>query len=196
MLNDKKVVVVPAYNAARTLRRTVDEIPWEVVGEVILSDDASRDGSDQKTCHTAAPERGADIVVMLHPDYQYTPKLVSVMTSMIANGEYDSVLASRIQGRGALKGGMPLCKYISNRGLTCIENMLIQEDAEISHRLPGLEPPLAGEATREIWIQSTGYGSRFRAGALGLGQARVSCLFAGGKTAAGSAGTTHTAVFE
>ncbi len=79
---------------------------------------------------------------MLHPDYPYTPKLVSVMTSMIANGEYDSVLASRIQGRGALKGGMPLCKYISNRGLTCIENMLIQEDAEISHRLSGPEPPL------------------------------------------------------
>jgi glycosyltransferase involved in cell wall biosynthesis len=148
MLNQKKVVVVlPAYNAARTLRRTVDEIPREIVDEVILTDDASRDntselalelglitirhdhnrgyGGNQKTCYTAALARGADIVVMLHPDYQYTPKLVSAMTSMIAYGEYDAVLASRILGRGALKGGMPPYKYIANRGLTLIENILI-----------------------------------------------------------------------
>ena len=148
MLNNKKVVVVlPAYNAARTLRRTVEEIPREIVDEVILTDDASRDntsdlalelglitirhdhnrgyGGNQKTCYTAALARGADIVVMLHPDYQYTPKLVSAMASMIAYGEYDAVLASRILGRGALEGGMPLYKYVANRGLTFIENILI-----------------------------------------------------------------------
>jgi glycosyltransferase involved in cell wall biosynthesis len=148
MLNNKKVVVVlPAYNAARTLRRTVDEIPRDIVDEVILTDDASRDntsvialelglvtirhdhnrgyGGNQKTCYTAALARGADIVVMLHPDYQYTPKLVSAMASMIAYGEYDAVLASRILGRGALQGGMPLYKYVSNRGLTFMENLLI-----------------------------------------------------------------------
>jgi glycosyltransferase involved in cell wall biosynthesis len=148
MLNNKKVVVVlPAYNAAKTLRRTVEEIPHEIVDEVILTDDASRDntsalalelglitirhdhnrgyGGNQKTCYMAALARGADIVVMLHPDYQYTPKLVSAMASMIAYGEYDAVLASRILGRGALKGGMPLYKYIANRGLTFIENILI-----------------------------------------------------------------------
>jgi glycosyltransferase involved in cell wall biosynthesis len=114
---------------------------------VILTDDASRDntselalelglitirhdhnrgyGGNQKTCYTAALARGADIVVMLHPDYQYTPKLVSAMASMIAYGEYDAVLASRILGRGALQGGMPLYKYVANRGLTFIENILI-----------------------------------------------------------------------
>src|SRR5580658_10162716 len=156
MLNDKKVVVVlPAYNAAKTLRRTVQEIPREIVDEVILTDDASRDntsalalelglitirhdhnrgyGGNQKTCYTAALARGADIVVMLHPDYQYTPKLVSAMASMIAYGEYDGVLASRILGRGALKGGMPLYKYISNRGLTFIENVLIKEKMSEYH---------------------------------------------------------------
>src|ERR1700678_2272201 len=156
MLNQKKVVVVlPAYNAARTLRRTVDEIPREIVDEVILTDDASRDntsalalelglitirhdhnrgyGGNQKTCYTAALAHGADIVVMLHPDYQYTPKLVSAMASMIAYGEYDAVLASRILGRGALEGGMPLYKYISNRGLTFIENILIWEKMSEYH---------------------------------------------------------------
>ena len=156
MLNNKKVVVVlPAYNAARTLRRTVDEIPHEIVDEVILTDDASRDntsdlaremglitirhdqnrgyGGNQKTCYRAALARGADIVVMLHPDYQYTPKLVSAMASMIAYGEYDGVLASRILGRGALKGGMPLYKYIANRGLTFIENILIWEKMSEYH---------------------------------------------------------------
>jgi glycosyltransferase involved in cell wall biosynthesis len=156
MLNNKKVVVVlPAYNAAKTLRRTVDEIPHEIVDEVILTDDASRDdtsklslelglitirhdknrgyGGNQKTCYAAALARGADIVVMLHPDYQYTPKLVSAMASMIAYGEYDGVFASRILGRGALKGGMPLYKYIANRGLTFIENVLIKEKMSEYH---------------------------------------------------------------
>src|ERR1700691_1882608 len=148
MLNKKKIVVVlPAYNAAKTLRRTVDEIPREIVDEVILTDDPSRDhsselalelglitirhdhnrgyGGNQKTCYMAALARGADIVVMLHPDYQYTPKLVSAMASMIAYGEYDAVLASRILGRGALKGGMPLYKYISNRFLTAFQNIFL-----------------------------------------------------------------------
>jgi glycosyltransferase involved in cell wall biosynthesis len=156
MLNNKKVVVVlPAYNAARTLRRTVDEIPREIVDAVILTDDASSDntsdlaremglitirhdhnrgyGGNQKTCYTAALAQGADIVVMLHPDYQYTPKLVSAMASMIAYGEYDGVLASRILGRGALKGGMPLYKYIANRGLTFAENILIREKMSEYH---------------------------------------------------------------
>jgi glycosyltransferase involved in cell wall biosynthesis len=156
MLNQKKVVVVlPAYNAAKTLERTVAEIPTEIVDEVILTDDHSRDntsalalemglitirhdrnrgyGGNQKTCYAAALGRGADIVVMLHPDYQYTPKLVSAMVSMIAYGEYDGVMASRILGRGALKGGMPLYKYISNRGLTLVENILIQEKMSEYH---------------------------------------------------------------
>src|ERR1700678_4351783 len=156
MLNKKKVVVVlPAYNAARTLRRTVDEIPNEIVDEVILTDDASRDntsdlaqemglitirhdhnrgyGGNQKTCYRAALAQGADIVLMLHPDYQYTPKLVSAMASMIAYGEYDAVLASRILGRGALKGGMPLYKYIANRGLTFAHNILIREKMSEYH---------------------------------------------------------------
>ena len=156
MLNHKKVVVVlPAYNAAKTLRRTVEEIPREIVDEIILTDDASKDntsevaremglitlrhdhnrgyGGNQKTCYTAALAQGADIVVMLHPDYQYTPKLVSAMASMIAYGEYDGVLASRILGRGALKGGMPLYKYVANRALTLAENVIIQEKLSEYH---------------------------------------------------------------
>jgi glycosyltransferase involved in cell wall biosynthesis len=156
MLNQKKVVVVlPAYNAARTLKRTVDEIPRDIVDDIILTDDASRDttaalarelglvtivhpknrgyGGNQKTCYTAALAHGADIVVMLHPDYQYSPKLITAMTSMIAYDEYDAVLASRILGRGALKGGMPLYKYISNRALTLAENILIREKLSEYH---------------------------------------------------------------
>ena len=157
MLNNKKVVVVlPAYNAARTLRRTVEEIPREIVDEVILTDDASRDntsdlaqelglitirhdhnrgyGGNQKTCYTAALARGADIVVMLHPDYQYTPKLVSAMASMIAYGEYDARVWPRaFSAEARCKGGMPLYKYIANRGLTFIENMLIWEKMSEYH---------------------------------------------------------------
>lgn len=148
MLNGKKIVVVlPAYNAAKTLEKTYNEIPFEFVDDVILVDDASRDdtarvarrlgintivhednkgyGGNQKTCYKAALELGADIVVMLHPDYQYTPRLVTAMASMIAYGEFDCVLASRILGIGALEGGMPIYKYISNRFLTLAENILL-----------------------------------------------------------------------
>ena len=148
LLGQKIVVVLPAYNAERTLEQTYREIPLDLVDEVVLVDDRSADdtlavakalgirqviqhdanrgyGGNQKTCYDTALALGAEIVVMLHPDYQYTPKLVSAMASMIAYGEYDAVLASRILGRGALKGGMPLYKYIANRGLTFIENILI-----------------------------------------------------------------------
>jgi glycosyltransferase involved in cell wall biosynthesis len=148
MLNDKKIVVVlPAYNAAKTLEMTWREIPFEFVDEVVLVDDASRDdtaevarrlgiktivheqnrgyGGNQKTCYRTALELGADIVIMLHPDYQYTPKLLAAMAAMIAYGEFDAVLASRILGVGALKGGMPVYKYIANRFLTLVENILL-----------------------------------------------------------------------
>ncbi|HEX5772899.1 MAG TPA: glycosyltransferase family 2 protein [Geomobilimonas sp.] len=148
MLNGKKIaVVLPAYNAAKTLEMTYSEIPFEFVDEVILVDDASRDdtaevarrlgirtivheqntgyGGNQKTCYRMALEHGADIVVMLHPDYQYTPKLITAMAAMIAFGEFDAVLASRILGVGALKGGMPLYKYVANRFLTLFENLLL-----------------------------------------------------------------------
>lgn len=148
MLAGRKVaVILPAYNAARTLERTVAEIPREIVDDVILTDDGSQDetvalarrlglhtlahannrgyGGNQKTCYAAALTRGADIVVMLHPDYQYSPKLVAAMAAMIASGHYDAVLGSRILGHGARAGGMPLYKYIANRGLTLIENLLL-----------------------------------------------------------------------
>jgi len=137
---------LPAMNAARTLKRTVEAIPREFVAEVILVDDGSTDetvalartlpislvwhphnagyGANQKTCYAEALSRGADVVVMLHPDYQYTPRLVCSMASMIAYGEFDVVLGSRILGRGALKGGMPRYKYIGNRVLTLLENLL------------------------------------------------------------------------
>lgn len=147
MLADKKIaVVLPAYNAAKTLRRTFEEIPRDIVDDIILTDDASRDdtaalaeslgihtvrhdanrgyGGNQKTCYTVALQRGADIVVMLHPDYQYTPRLLIAMASMIASEQFDVVLGSRILGSGALAGGMPLYKYIANRGLTLAQNIL------------------------------------------------------------------------
>src|SRR5580698_4725357 len=148
MLNNKKVVVVlPAYNAAKTLRRTVDEIPYEIVDEVILTDDASRDntselalelglitirhdhnrgyGGNQKTCYTAALAQGADVVVMLHPDYQYSPRLVVPLAGMVAYGDYDFVLGSRILSQNAVKGGMPRYKYVANRFLTLFENFVV-----------------------------------------------------------------------
>jgi glycosyltransferase involved in cell wall biosynthesis len=148
MLNGKKIVVVlPAYNAAKTLEMTYREIPFEFVDDVVLVDDASRDdtadlarrlgihtivheknkgyGGNQKTCYRYALNLGADIVVMLHPDYQYTPRLITAITAMIAYGEFDAVLASRILGIGALKGGMPLYKYVANRFLTFAENILL-----------------------------------------------------------------------
>jgi glycosyltransferase involved in cell wall biosynthesis len=148
MLNGKKItVVMPAYNAAKTLRRTYEEIPRDVVDDVLLVDDASADatvslsrelglttflhkknhgyGRNHKTCYREALRRGADIIVMLHPDYQYSPKLVVSLAGMIAYGEYDVVLGSRILGVGALTGGMPLYKYVSNRFLTAFENLLL-----------------------------------------------------------------------
>jgi glycosyltransferase involved in cell wall biosynthesis len=147
MLGKKVVVVLPAYNAARTLAQTYAEIPMDVVDEVVLVDDASNDqtvqlarqlgieqvirhernkgyGGNQKTCYNRALELGADIVIMLHPDYQYTPKLIPSMANIIASDLYPVVLASRILGRGALKGGMPLYKYIANRLLTLTQNIL------------------------------------------------------------------------
>ncbi len=148
MIQKKKIVVVmPAYNAAKTLKKTYDDIDKAVVDEIILVDDASLDetarlskklkiqtfihpknrgyGGNQKTCYAAALKRKADIVIMLHPDYQYTPKLVPAMAYMLASGEYDVVLGSRILGGQALKGGMPLYKYISNRFLTFAQNVLM-----------------------------------------------------------------------
>jgi glycosyltransferase involved in cell wall biosynthesis len=156
MLNNQRIaVVLPAYNASRTLERTVDEIPREIVDDIILTDDASSDdtlalsqrlgietrchdsnrgyGANQKTCYYAALERGADVVVMLHPDYQYTPKLVTAMVSMIVYGEYDCVLGSRIIGGGALRGGMPLYKYVSNRALTFAQNLIIGQKMSEYH---------------------------------------------------------------
>jgi glycosyltransferase involved in cell wall biosynthesis len=150
MLGDKKVVVVmPAYNAAKTLRRTYDEvIASGIVDRVVLVDDFSNDetvaiarslpnvtvhvhqrnmgyGGNQKTCYRLALAEGADIVVMIHPDYQYTPKLLPAMASMIASGIYDCVLGSRILGGHALRGGMPVWKYVANRFLTLVENILL-----------------------------------------------------------------------
>lgn len=156
MLNGRKIaVVLPAYNAARTLYRVVKEIPREIVDDLILTDDASADGTvalarqlrlhtlrhprnrgyggNQKTCYAAALSRGADIVVMLHPDYQYTPKLIPALSSMIAYGEFDGVLASRILGKGALAGGMPLYKYLANRFLTAAQNLLINQKFSEHH---------------------------------------------------------------
>jgi glycosyltransferase involved in cell wall biosynthesis len=147
MLEGKKItVVMPAYNAALTLERTLREINREVVDDIILVDDASRDGTaevaqrlglrvivhdrnrgyggNQKTCYAEALRTGADVVVMLHPDYQYTPKLLTAMASLVAVEQFDVVLGSRILSGGALKGGMPLYKYISNRLLTAFENLV------------------------------------------------------------------------
>lgn len=148
MLNGKKIVVVmPAYNAASTLRQTYGEVPTDFVDEVLLVDDRSSDttvalaremglttfqhaqnlgyGRNQKTCYREALKRDADIVIMLHPDYQYSPNLIVSMAGMIAYGEYDLALGSRILGVGALSGGMPLYKYIANRLLTLIQNLLL-----------------------------------------------------------------------
>ncbi|MCX5680429.1 MAG: glycosyltransferase family 2 protein [Candidatus Omnitrophica bacterium] len=156
MLNGKKVVVVmPAYNAARTLRMTYDEIPKDIVDEIILTDDNSSDdtvriakslnvrlfihpdnkgyGANQKTCYAEALRLGADVVVMLHPDYQYPPKLITPMAALITSGIFDVVLGSRILGNKALKGGMPLYKYIANRILTLLENMIIGEKLSEYH---------------------------------------------------------------
>jgi glycosyltransferase involved in cell wall biosynthesis len=143
--NKKIIVVLPAYNAEKTLQRTYDEIPHDIVDEIILVDDCSCDktvqvaeqlkmsvvmheknlgyGGNQKTCYREALRRGADVVVMLHPDYQYPPKLLTPMASLIALGVFDVVLGSRILGGYALKGGMPFYKYLANRFLTAFENI-------------------------------------------------------------------------
>lgn len=147
---------MPAYNAEKTLEKTYAEIPRDIVDIVILTDDCSRDntiqkakelgieeilvhernkgyGGNQKTCYNRALELGADIVVMLHPDYQYTPKLIHSMVYVIAEGVYPVVLASRILGKGALKGGMPLIKYVANRCLTLVQNMLLRQKLSEYH---------------------------------------------------------------
>ena len=157
MIKNKKVVVVlPAYNAAATLEKTYREIDFNIVDEVVLVDDASNDntaevghrlgikhiiiheknkgyGGNQKSCYNKALEIGADIVIMLHPDYQYTPLLIPAMASIIANDLYPVVLGSRILGKGALKGGMPLYKYIFNRFLTLSQNLLIGQKLSEYH---------------------------------------------------------------
>ena len=148
MLKGKYIVVVmPAYNAERTLRRTYAEIPTDVVDDVILVDDKSQDqtaeiartlgintivhsknlgyGGNQKTCYKEAIKLGADVVIMVHPDYQYTPKLITAMASLIAEGLFDCVLGSRILGVGALRGGMPRYKFVANRLLTFAQNLLL-----------------------------------------------------------------------
>lgn len=154
--NQKVIIVFPAYNAEKTIELTYNEIPHEIVDEIILVDDCSNDqtieiakklgikhiisheenkgyGGNQKSCYDKALELGADIVVMLHPDYQYTPKLASSMIHLIANDVYPVVFGSRILGKGARKGGMPLYKYIFNRFLTLFENIIIGQKLSEYH---------------------------------------------------------------
>lgn len=156
IFNQKLVVVLPAYNASLTLKKTFNEIPHEIVDEIILVDDKSTDstvkiakelgikhiiqhqenlgyGANQKNCYKEALRLNADIIVMLHPDYQYTPKLITAMSSIIAHGVYEVVLGSRILGKGALKGGMPLYKYIANRILTLTQNILMNQKLSEYH---------------------------------------------------------------
>jgi len=157
MINNKSItIVLPAYNAEKTLEQTYREIPFDIVDNIILVDDSSHDktlqkarelgikyiithsenrgyGGNQKTCYDKALELKSDIVVMLHPDYQYSPRLIHSMCYLIANGVYEVVLGSRILGRGALKGGMPLYKYISNRILTFIQNILMNQKLSEYH---------------------------------------------------------------
>jgi glycosyltransferase involved in cell wall biosynthesis len=148
MINRKKIIVcLPAYNAAKTLKSTFAEIPFDIVDEIVLVDDASTDntleiawelgiknilkhshnrgyGANQKTCYARALDLGADVVIMLHPDYQYDPKLIPAFAHLVANNIFPVVLGSRILGKDAVKNGMPLYKYIFNRILTLIQNLL------------------------------------------------------------------------
>ena len=156
MLADKKIIVVmPAFNAADTLAQTYKDIVWEIVDEVILVDDGSSDntvsiaqqlgiqcfvhsknsgyGANQKTCYKLALKHGADIVVMIHPDYQYTPKIAAAMAGLITSGIYDAAIGSRVLGRGARSGGMPLYKYVSNRLLTVIQNICVRRKMSEYH---------------------------------------------------------------
>ena len=154
--NQKVVVVLPAYNASKTLKKTYDEIDFNIVDEVVLVDDASKDetisvaselgikhiikheankgyGGNQKSCYNKALELNADIVIMLHPDYQYTPMLIPTISELLASGLYPVVYASRILGKGALKGGMPWYKYVANRMLTLIQNILMNQKLSEYH---------------------------------------------------------------
>ncbi len=157
MLNNKKIIVVlPAYNAAGTLRKTYNEIPFDIVDEVVIVDDASPDntveearaigikhiiqhdhnkgyGGNQKSCYNYALQLGGDIVIMLHPDYQYTPRLITAMASIISNDLYPVVIASRILGKGALRGGMPFYKYVFNRMLTLFQNVMMNQKLSEYH---------------------------------------------------------------
>jgi len=157
MIKNKKIaVVLPAYNAEKTLKQTYDEIPFDIVDEVILVDDQSKDntvevaerigikyiikhekntgyGGNQKSCYNKALEIGADIVIMLHPDYQYTPQLIPSISWLIANDVYQVVIGSRILGKGARKGGMPFYKYVSNRFLTFSQNILMNQKLSEYH---------------------------------------------------------------
>ena len=157
MINDKTVtVVLPAFNAEKTLEKTFREIPVDIVDHIILVDDRSSDntvnlaqelgighvilhkknkgyGGNQKTCYDKALELNSDIIVMLHPDYQYSPRLIHSMCYLIANGVYEVVFGSRVLGKGALKGGMPLYKYIANRVLTLIQNLLMNQKLSEYH---------------------------------------------------------------
>jgi len=156
LLGKKIIVVLPAYNAEKTIAQTIAEIPLDLVDEYVVVDDASTDntiqvastlrvknlikhdknrgyGGNQKTCYDTALSLNADIVIMLHPDYQYTPKLIPSMAHLIASGLYPVVIASRILGKGALKGGMPKYKYISNRFLTWVQNLLINQKLSEYH---------------------------------------------------------------
>ena len=174
MYKGKKVIVVmPAYKASLTLEKTYREIPFDLVDEIILVDDASPDntvevaerlgiehvirhdknkgyGGNQKTCYTKALELGGDIVIMLHPDYQYTPLLLTAMISMIGNGLYQVVFGSRILGKGALKGGMPMYKYIANRFLTLAQNILMNQ--KLSEYHTGYRA-FSGEVLRNVPFQ-------------------------------------------
>ena len=156
MVSGRKIIVVmPAYQAGRTLERTVAEVPRDIVDDLLLVDDASRDdtvavarrlglktivhqqnlgyGGNQKTCYREALQLGADIVIMLHPDYQYSPKLLGAMAHMVASGHYDVVLGSRVLAQSAIAGGMPFYKYIANRFLTLVQNMLMGQKLSEYH---------------------------------------------------------------
>ncbi len=172
--NKKVIVVMPAYNAAQTLRKTYEEVmEQDVVDQVIVVDDGSEDetaaiartlpntivhnhprnqgyGANQKTCYRLALEQGGDIIIMVHPDYQYTPKLIPTMVSMIGNGLYHCVLGSRILGGHALKGGMPIWKYVANRFLTLIGNILL--GAKLSEYHTGYRA-FSGEILKQIPLQ-------------------------------------------
>ncbi|MFN9110035.1 MAG: glycosyltransferase family 2 protein [Bacteroidota bacterium] len=175
MIKQKKVVVVmPAYNAEQTLEKTWSEIPLDMVDEVVLVDDASRDetshlarqlgihhvlrhdrnrgyGGNQKTCYAKALELGADIIIMVHPDYQYSPKLIESMAYIIANDVYPVVYASRILGKGALKGGMPMYKYVANRLLTLFQNIMMGQ--KLSEYHTGYRA-FSGEALKKVDLEA------------------------------------------